>query len=567
VKSLESRQQLGSLYWTERLVSAPIKWALFIIGVALLYYWYYWRWEEIQGTAVVVLIAYASANIVFSLAFSRDTLPLPAAKVLALISYALDFLFVGYLIFGLGGSFSQLAFLMYIALIFKAGLYYPVLKESLVILPLAIILYLALLGLKEGPQIYSDDAMKPRLFLLLAIPAVTMYTARLVAGRERNLYRLNRQLEENAVELKRQAKELQAVFEGMHDGLVVSDPESNVIASNPVGRSILGRSPSAETPFSLGDSANGLVLHDIIIGALNSPEGTSRGEVQLPEPNLDEVEPRSYQAVASQIGGENGAGDQVVIILRDTTEARQLADAKSNFLSVISHELRTPLHSIKGFLDIIRSGRAGPLTETQSDFLETVSGQAEYLQVMISDLVEFSRIQVHRSELTLDLVSLPDLSRSVTNRLLPLAAEKELTIVNEVPIDLPPVEGDRMRLDQVLSNLVTNAIKFTPSGGTITLSADEMNEQTRFSVSDTGVGIPSDEQDHIFEPFYQISHGSARLYGGLGIGLSICRHLVECHGGSIWVESEEGKGSTFRFVLPSQAAAPVADERELVLQT
>jgi signal transduction histidine kinase len=287
----------------------------------------------------------------------------------------------------------------------------------------------------------------------------------------------------------------------------------------------------------------------------------------LPLPNAGEDEPRCYQAVASYITGESETGDQVVVILRDITEERQLEDAKSNFLSVISHELRTPLNSIKGFLNIILEGRAGALNELQRDFLDTASGQAEYLNVMISDLVEFSRIQVRRTELANDPVSMGDVAGSVAGRLLPLASEKQITIVNEVASDVSLVDGDRLRLDQVVSNLVSNAIKFTPSGGVVTLSAEEQDGHLVLSVADTGVGIPADERERIFEPFYQVSHGSARLYGGLGLGLAICKHIVDCHGGRILVESEEGRGSVFRVVLPLHQVREAAPSFELALRT
>jgi len=552
MSSLEDAQQLNTLYWIERHITVPSKWGLLISGLALLSYW---NWESLRPTptAAITLAAYALLNIVFTVIFVRGHLPLQVAKLLALASYACDFLYIAYLIFGLGGVASQLAFLMYVILMLKSGLYYPVLKESFIVLPVAIGAYLGLLGLTQGLDVFSSDSLKPRYFLLVAIPAVTAYTAHLFAGRERDLSQLSDQLQASSADLRQQTRELHAVIQSMHDGLLVSDASFNVITLNPVARRILRLGSASPAPSQLATSDNGQALLGLVAEAIASPEGTSRREVQLPLPNEGEDEPRTYQAVASFVAGERKANGQVVVILRDITEQQRLEFAKSNFLSVVSHELRTPMTSIKGFLDLILNGRAGTLTDLQRDFLTTVSGQAESLLVMVGDLVEFSRIQVRRNDVAADPVSLADVARVVAARLMPLASEREIIIIHRSPPDLPPVQGDRLQLEQVVSNLVSNAIKFTPDRGTITLSARSEGNEVVFSVVDTGIGIPADQQEQIFEAFYQISTGATRLHGGMGLGLAICRHIVEGHGGRLWVQSEEGKGSEFQFALPTFA--------------
>ncbi len=544
-------QQLATLYWTEKSVSNPIKWAIFLSGAALLSYWY---WDGLSLEGVVALLSYALQNLLFTLLFSRNGLSLASAKLSVLVSYVFDFVFVAYLIFGLGGTASQVAFLMYVILIFKAGLHYPVFHESLMVLPLAVAFYLFLLALHEGAQVFGDYTFRPRLFLLVGIPAVTLYTARLLEHRERDLWDLNRMLQKKTDELKRQTAELEAVIQGMRDGLLITDANLTVLNLNPVVRSILRLSPDAEAPFPLESNENGQALRDVVAEALSSEERTSKREICLPMPNDGEEERRTYQAVASYIAAENGNSDQVVVILRDVTEQMRLEDAKSNFLSIVSHELRTPLSSIKGFLNIILGGRAGSLTETQRDFLTTAKGQAEYLHAMINDVVEFSRIQVMRTTLDLELVSLHDITTAVCSRLMPLAADKTLTMENLVPASIPLVEGDQLRLEQVVANLVCNAIKFTPEGGTITLSAEEVGDEVICTVRDTGMGIPLDQQQKIFEPFYQVSKGAARLHGGMGLGLSICRHIMERHNGRLFVESVEGSGSAFHFALAKHTA-------------
>ncbi|MHB0871607.1 MAG: sensor histidine kinase, partial [Chloroflexota bacterium] len=332
-------------------------------------------------------------------------------------------------------------------------------------------------------------------------------------------------------------------------------------------RSILRLGEGARPPTSLTVSENGMALREVVIEALENEDHIGEAAVQLPLPNEGDTERRSYQAVASVVPGENGTAAQVVVILRDVTEQMRLEYAKSNFLSVVSHELRTPLSSIKGFLNIILSERTGTLNETQKDFLTTAKGQSEYLHAMINDLVEFSRIQVRRTALDVDLVSLTDVTRAVCARLLPLAQDKNLSLVNLVPADLPLIDGDQLRLDQVVSNLVSNAVKFTPEGGTITVLAREEGDEVVYSVRDTGVGIPGDQQERIFEPFYQVSEGPSRLHGGMGLGLAICRHVIERHEGRLFVESVEGQGSAFHFALPKHSVSHEPTDLRLALQS
>jgi signal transduction histidine kinase len=231
---------------------------------------------------------------------------------------------------------------------------------------------------------------------------------------------------------------------------------------------------------------------------------------------------------------------------------------KSNFLSVVSHELRTPLHSIKGFVEIILMGKTGPVTELQEDFLKTVRTQTTVLQRMIDDLLEFSRMEAGWVKLHLSEVSLLAVAQAVTTKLAPLAEEACLQLFVGLPDDLPEIVGDRVRLEQVLTNLVENAIKFTPAGGQIHIRAeycggDPFNERcVRLTVADTGIGIPPAEQEKIFDRFYQVDSSERRAYRGTGLGLSICKHIVERHNGRIWVESDgvPGHGSRFHVELP-----------------
>jgi signal transduction histidine kinase len=553
------QHRLATLYWIECVISNPIKWALCVSSMALLYYW---NWDGLRSTETLTLLAYAAQNAIFTLLFTRMPFSLRVAKLLVLASYAFDFLFVSFLIFGLGGSGSQIGFLMYVTLIFKAGLYYPVFKESLLVLPIAIGLYLALLVRQEGIGVFAEYAMKPRLFMLCAISAVTIYTAHLFQQRERQVFQLNSRLRDRTAALRRQAEELQAVIRGMHDGLLVIDAQHRIVTLNPVSRTLLGLHAGARGPIALASVDHADEIRPIVAEALNGSKATGLIEVLPPLSAEGDEALRCYQAVASRIAGEHGAGDRVVMILRDITEQRQLEKAKSNFLSVVSHELRTPLSSIKGFLKIVLDGRAGEMNETQTDFISTSYGQAEYLHVLVNDLVEFSRIQVRQTDLDRGPVSLANVATAICGRLKPLVDEKDLSLTTDLAPHLPEIDGDQIRLEQVVSNLVANAIKFTPAGGTIAVSAWAEDYDVVLAVTDTGIGIPADQCEKIFEPFYQVSDGPARLHGGMGLGLAICQHIVDRHEGRLEVDSLEGVGSTFRLTLPapsrSRPSAPLS---------
>lgn len=356
-------------------------------------------------------------------------------------------------------------------------------------------------------------------------------------------------------------RELEAVLAGIGDGVVVVDPDLALILMNPVARRILGLEvePPSGVPLARYLDSDALSLRafvDLLANTLRTGKEQIR-ELEFPAASGHgetgrEDHARTYGVLASPVldAGENVSG--VVAVLRDVTAQKELERMKSNFLSVVSHELRTPLHSIKGFVEIILMGKTGPVTELQEDFLRTVRTQTTLLQRMIDDLLEFSRMEAGRVKLHLSEVSLSAMAQSVAAKLAPLAEEAGLQLFLDLADDLPEIDGDRMRLEQVLTNLVENAIKFTPAGGKIVVSGERRGDRVLLIVSDTGIGIPPEEQEKVFDRFYQVDGSERRAYRGAGLGLSICRHIVERHNGRIWVESEgiSGRGSRFHVELP-----------------
>jgi signal transduction histidine kinase len=230
---------------------------------------------------------------------------------------------------------------------------------------------------------------------------------------------------------------------------------------------------------------------------------------------------------------------------------KELDRMKSDFVSHVSHELRTPLTAIKGAMDLVLREVVGPLTEKQIHYLTRVRSNTQHLAGLINDLLDLSKIESGRIEVKSSRVSLTGLVHEVVEALRPVAAEKVIALEATVREPSILVWADRDKINQVLTNLIGNAIKFTPVQGKVTVSASINGaESVQVSVSDTGPGVPPDEKEKIFAKFYQIAEVNGENSKGTGLGLAISKALVELHGGKIWVESEPSRGSTFLFTLP-----------------
>lgn len=231
-------------------------------------------------------------------------------------------------------------------------------------------------------------------------------------------------------------------------------------------------------------------------------------------------------------------------------ELERLNRMKTEFISMVSHELRTPVTTLKGVLSLVLGGEVGPLQPQQEKFLTSAAQAVERLIFLISDLLDISRIEAGQIKMRPRRLPLRDLVQQAGHEFQRQAKEKSVTLKVSLAPRLPHVMGDPDRLFQVVSNLLSNAIKFTPSGGQVTLEAQAQEELAMISVSDTGPGIAPAEHERVFEKFYQVDSSATRLVKGSGLGLAIVKAIVELHGGRVWVESEIGRGSTFRVTLP-----------------
>ena len=222
---------------------------------------------------------------------------------------------------------------------------------------------------------------------------------------------------------------------------------------------------------------------------------------------------------------------------------------KSNFLATMSHELRTPLNAIVGFADLLARQTAGPLTQKQERFVRHVKESSRHLLALIDDILDLSKIEAGRLDLKFESFSLSVAADEVLSTLRPLAAAKEIDLTTDLSVALT-LHADHVRVKQVLYNLLSNAIKFTPTKGSIRLVARSDGTIIHISVIDTGIGIPHEEHEAIFETFHRHLTPTHQVCEGTGLGLSITKLLVEQHGGKVWVESEPGKGSQFHVTMP-----------------
>ncbi|MNK63252.1 Alkaline phosphatase synthesis sensor protein PhoR [compost metagenome] len=235
---------------------------------------------------------------------------------------------------------------------------------------------------------------------------------------------------------------------------------------------------------------------------------------------------------------------------RANEKLRELDRLKSDFINSASHELRTPLTSIKGYAEFLEDGIGGELTPQQDLFVTQIQQSADRLQFLVEDLLDFARLEAGTFRLSPQEADLSRVVEKGLSSLLPQASDSKLTLEAEVPADPMILRMDPKRIEQVLFNLVGNAIKFTPAGGRIRVSVAPKDSEFELAIQDSGVGISPEHLPRLFEKFFQVDPTNTREHSGAGLGLAISKSLIEAHGGRIGVESQPGEGSTFWFTLP-----------------
>lgn len=331
---------------------------------------------------------------------------------------------------------------------------------------------------------------------------------------------------------------LTAVLNNMADGILIAGEDGTVQLINPAAERMF----KITAQDSLGKTLVEVVRHHQLVELWHRCKETGEPQAASYEISLEKM---FVQAGAAPM--DLGLPGAVLLVLQDLTRIRRLEMLRRDFVSNVSHELRTPLASMKALTETLREGAVDDPPAAQR-FLGRMDIEIDTLTQMVEEMLELSRIESGRVPLERRAVLPVELVEKAVDRMVLQAQRAGLTIEKQVQPDLPKVSVDFNRMVQVIVNLLHNAIKFTPFGGSILCGAESHVEGVVFFVQDTGVGIDSEALPRIFERFYKAD--KARSGGGTGLGLSIARHLVEAHGGRIWAESEPGKGTRVSFLLP-----------------
>ena len=377
------------------------------------------------------------------------------------------------------------------------------------------------------------------------------------------LYKLIREQAERLGSMLRNEQEAttrsQAILEAVADGVLVTDAKNNISFLNASAENILGiDSDKVQTKtlkdFSglFGKAAN--IWHEIIREWSESPTAYQENATYAEELELDDGRIVLVHLAPVMLKDKDFLG--TVSIFRDITHQVEVDRLKSEFVATVSHELRTPMTSIRGYVDILLMGAAGTLTENQTHFLDIIRNNTERLNILVTDLLDISRLESGRITLSPQKMGLKNIAKDVIDTISQRSQDegKAMAFSLDIEPDLPPVYADPERLRQIISNLVENSYHYTPENGEITLSIHATNkrEDLQINIRDNGVGIAQTDQGQVFERFYRGEDPLVLATPGTGLGLPIVKQLVEMHKGHIWVESSgvEGEGSVFSFTLP-----------------
>ncbi|MGQ9626302.1 MAG: ATP-binding protein [Anaerolineae bacterium] len=342
--------------------------------------------------------------------------------------------------------------------------------------------------------------------------------------------------------MRAEQDKMEAILFGTEGPIIAVDMQGRILLINTAARQAFSTGPLALEGKPLSEVIKNEELLNLFERSV-AGRRSQRVEINLPDG-------RTLNANLTVIPGVGR-----VAVMQDITYLKELDRMKSEFVSIVSHDLRSPLTTIKGFAELLEM--AGELNEQQRYFVDKIGKGVTEITALISDLLDIGRIEAGM-DMEMGVCRLEEITTEVADNLRSEAEAKNQALTLELAAPLSPVWGNRLRLGQVVSNLLGNAIKYTPEGGRITVRAFEEDGQVVVSVQDTGIGIPPEEQPRIFEKFYRVKSKETEGISGTGLGLSIVKSVLEKHRGRIWLESRPGAGSTFTFILPTHKEQKVA---------
>lgn len=356
---------------------------------------------------------------------------------------------------------------------------------------------------------------------------------------------LTKKLQEAQATTEGEKRKLSSVISYMTDGVIATDRKGRIILINEPAEQML--SVSRET-----------VLSQPVVSVLGLDENYSFEDLLLEKESIildysTKSKPFILRANFSVIQKESGFVNGLIAVLYDITEQEKIDLERREFVANVSHELRTPLTTMRSYLEALAEG-AWRDEEIAPNFLEITQGETERMIRLVNDLLQLSKMDSVDYRISREWVNFPIFFNRIIDRF-ELTKNQNVTFVREIEEDTLFVEIDEDKITQVLDNIISNAMKYSPEGGTITFRTKESEDKITISISDEGVGIPKDNLEKIFDRFYRVDKARTRKLGGTGLGLAIAKEMVNAHGGRIWAESVEGKGTTIFFTLPYDRSA------------
>jgi two-component system phosphate regulon sensor histidine kinase PhoR len=398
-------------------------------------------------------------------------------------------------------------------------------------------------------------------------PSLPVWNEDEVGALERGLQQVMVQQHERLRALAAERKKLEAVLQSMAEGVVVIDPAGHVILCNPAAQELFGFRRGQEWQ---GKPIQAFSRHPLLQELLREVANRRPGDSPVSrELQLESNEGRYLAASAMQICEDGMTVSGYVLVFYDLTQIKRLESVRADFVANVSHELRTPLTAIKGYAETLLNGALKDPATAQR-FLEIIDRHSERLSRLIDDLLTLSNLELGKTELLKEGIVLADIVNEVFEIVREKAERGGITLVRHCPPELPSLTGDSDRLQQVLVNLVDNAIKYTPTGGVVTVNTravrdpksgtqihngvtpgtQQPGEWIELSVTDTGNGIPEEDLPRLTQRFYRVDKARSRELGGTGLGLAIVKHIVQAHHGFLRIESQLKQGTTVRVFLP-----------------
>lgn len=355
---------------------------------------------------------------------------------------------------------------------------------------------------------------------------------------------LTEKLDTTLLEMSSERSKLNAIINHMEDGVVAVDVAGRIVHHNPMFQALLGIE-EGNLQGKVYDQIMSTYSKELIFGEILSKTMPETKESIIFENRRKQILKASPALFRDEYGRISGA----ILVIEDITESQQLENMRKEFVANVSHELKTPITTIKSYAETLLNGAMEDVAMADR-FLQVIENEADRMSALVKDLLQLSQMDYSHVQWEMQSLDIDALLKDCVQKLSMYAKEKNQSIKMEQQTTGMNLRGDRGKLEQVFINLISNAIKYTPEYGNIHLSTKAVDKSVHIQVIDSGIGIPDQDIDHIFERFYRVDKGRSRAQGGTGLGLSIAKNIIERHEGSIRVQSQLGKGSCFTVILP-----------------